>query len=185
MHTYKFSIKYPNVPLSKGKYHIHCPEHISKTHKIGAPFFKINTVGIPHQSKKRTTIFFDCETMFSQFHVYMHSRSQKHSELMFTSYSNILLNTTPILRLKFDVDGYNNDNSHELKVAFTFWNPLIFFLVPIFPLFVFINGIEDKLFFLDNHPPTEHPMFALYRTYILMQASEQASKQASKLRILN
>jgi hypothetical protein len=172
MYTYKFNIKYPNVSLARGKYHIHCPEHISKTHTIGAPFFKINDVGVPQQSKRATIIYFDCETLLSKFHVYMHSRSQNHSELMFTAHSYNILNTIPILRLRFDVEGYDNDKSHTLNVAFTFWNPLINILVPMFPLFVLINGLEDKLFFMsgDTH---EHPLFALYRTYILMRALEQ------------
>jgi hypothetical protein len=171
MNSYKFSIKYPNVSLAKGRYHIHCPEHIANTHKIGAPFFKISDIGTPYQSKKACSIYFDCETMFSKFHVYMHSRSQNHSELIFTTQSHIFLNTIPILRLTFDVKGYDNDKSHILNVAFAFWNPLVNILVPMFPLFVLINGLEDKLFF-SHGKVKEHPLFALYRAYILMQALE-------------
>jgi hypothetical protein len=169
MNSYKFSIKFPNVSLAKGRYHIHCPEHIANTHKIGAPFFKFSQIGTPQHSKKACSIYFDCETMFNKFHVYMHSKSRNHSELMFTTHSHFLIDTIPILRLTFDVKGYDNDESHVLYVAFTFWNPLVNFLVPLFPLFVFINGVEDKLFF-SKGKVKEHPLFALYRVYILMQA---------------
>jgi hypothetical protein len=66
------------------------------------------------------------------------------------------------------VKPYNDNKSHILYISFIFWNPLLFLAVPLLPLFVFINGMEDKCFF-ENHNEEikEHPMLFSYRNNIL------------------
>jgi hypothetical protein len=51
-----------------------------------------------------------------------------------------------MLHLKFQVEGDDDDNSHDLNVSFAFSNPWLVTIVPLFPLFVFINKLEDKLY---------------------------------------
>ena len=85
---------------------------------------------------------------------------------------------SPMLRLKFKNDG--DDDSHDLNVSFAFCNPLLLPIVPLFPLFVFINKLEDKLY-LENlsrdhtqvigtdwimNDSRTWTMFSLYRLYI-------------------
>jgi len=164
MFKYNFNIKYKDVPLSKGIYHIHCPEHIANTHRLGAPFFEITKVSQPVNAQKRTSIHFDCKTLGRNLGVIMRSKEENTSELLFsTKRSDQHLDA--FLRLIFTVSG--DESSHNLNVSFIFWNPLIMALVPLFPLFVFINGIEDYIFFKTSTKQLKiHPMFALYRLYV-------------------
>ena len=191
-----FRFKYPNVPPSLGCYHIHAPEHITTTHRIGAPGFVIESVKPPRISATRRSIEFDCRTLNVPMHVFMHRRSEYASELVFTRRkdrdANLIDNlvlapivaphsahlfpilTKPtmdsknktFLRLLFEV--FPQVKGHELGVTFSFWNPLIFMLVPLFPIFVAINGIEDMLFFreLEAHgvPEDAGTWFDVYRS---------------------
>ena len=51
MYNYNFKIHFKNVPSNVGRYHIHCPEHISSVHKLGVPGFKITKVDTPQISQ--------------------------------------------------------------------------------------------------------------------------------------
>jgi hypothetical protein len=192
-----FRFKYPNVPPSLGCYHIHAPEHIATTHRIGAPGFVIESVKPPRISATRRSIEFDCRTLNVPMRVFMHRRSLYESELVFTRRRNIdntldNLFLAPIvapsiaphsahlfplivqsdsknkafLRLLFEV--FPQVKGHELGVTFSFWNPMIFALVPLFPIFVAINGIEDMLFFQElkehGYPEDAGTWFDVYRS---------------------
>lgn len=171
-----FRFKYPGVCPSVGCYHIHAPEHIATTHRLGAPGFVIDRVKPPKGAAARRSIEFDCRTLNTPMRVFMHRRSAYDSELTFTLVTRprppLPLALAPVLaahsahllpallpmpmpppmnraflRLLFEVFPHSGSSSgHDLGVTFTFWNPLIYFMVPFFPVFVAINGIEDMFY---------------------------------------
>jgi len=205
-YTISFRFKYPTVSPQLGCYHIHAPEHIAQTHRLGAPRFVIDSVKPPRITPLRRSIEFDCRTMNIPMHVFMHRRSAYESELVFTrrsvdptSFTTPLFNyvfskppdvfydpdwtmyqplapsfLTPknrsgvFLKLLFEVFPLEATNQgHELGVTFSFWNPWILLLVPLFPVFVAINGLEDLFYFksLEAHgiPEDQGTWFDLYR----------------------
>ena len=110
------------------------------------------------------------------------SRNRNESQLIFydknatDNFWVFGLEQGPMLRLNFDVEGNEDDSSHDLNVSFAFSNPFFLPIVPLFPLFVLINKLEDKLF-LQHFAETKdiskvgteftpHTMFVLYRLYI-------------------
>jgi hypothetical protein len=82
----------------------------------------------------------------------MSSRNRDESQLVFydknatDNFWVFGLDQGPMLRLNFNVEGDDDDSSHDLNVYFAFSNPLFLSIVPLFSLFVFINKLEDKLF---------------------------------------
>lgn len=75
------------------------------------------------------------------------------------------------LRLLFKVQPMAAVKGHELSVTFSFWNPLIFFLVPLFPVFVAINGIEDMFYLRELEetgiPKDQGTWFDVYRKGVI------------------
>jgi hypothetical protein len=176
MYEYNFKIKYHGVPIDVGRRHIHCPEHIASTHKIGAPFFKIRNVQAPRtinhpNNRKSTMIHFESETLGRHLHVFMKSKNENNSELLFCKHTPNMFGSEPILRLAFDVEG--DSTSHDLKVKFVFWNTFLILIVPLFPVFVLINGLEDSAFFRNGAKYNPNPYFALYRLYVYMNTIDK------------
>ena len=187
MYNYNFKIHFKNVPSNVGRYHIHCPEHISFVHKLGVPQFKITKVDIPQisQNNDLASMTFYCKTLGKNLCVHMSSRNRNESVLEFydkhasNNFWALGFDQSSMLRLKFNVEN-DDDDSHDLNVSFAFCNPLLLPIVPLFPLFVFINKLEDKLYL--KNLSRDHTqvigtdwimndsrtctMFSLYRLYI-------------------
>jgi hypothetical protein len=171
-YSFSFRFKYPNVSPKVGCYHIHAPEHIATTHRLGAPKFTIDRVRPPliSATSGRRSIEFDCQTMNVPMHVFMHRRSAYESELTFTRALNApsfrRAKNRAFLRLNFEVCPQVR-GGHDLGVTFSFWNPVIFLMVPLFPIFVAINGIEDMFYLreLEDHgiPVDKGTWFDVYR----------------------
>jgi hypothetical protein len=79
------AFEFHRIPYAAGIQHIHSPEHISETHRLGAPFFRIDSVGRPDlNSTGRTSIAFVCSTIFTKdMHVRMFSNQPNESNLLF------------------------------------------------------------------------------------------------------
>lgn len=162
MFKYKFNIDLNNVPQNVGRYHIHCPEHISKVHRIGVPGFKITKVDVPKINERSNVAFinFDCITLGRDLRVQMSSRDRNESSLVFYNKRNddtypfwvLGASNDPFLQLDFKVEGLpfedlrNDEDGHRLHIQFAFSNPFLLPIVPLFPLFVLINSAEDKIF---------------------------------------
>jgi len=73
------------IPYAAGIQHIHSPEHISETHRLGAPFFKIDSVDRPNLNcTGRTSVAFVCSTIFTKdMRVRMFSHQPNESNLLF------------------------------------------------------------------------------------------------------
>ena len=80
-----FSFDFHRIPYAAGIQHIHSPEHISETHRLGAPFFKIDSVDRPNLNcTGRTSVAFVCSTIFTKdMRVRMFSRQPNESNLLF------------------------------------------------------------------------------------------------------
>lgn len=193
MYKYNFTINFKDVPESVGRYHIHCPEHVAKIHKLGVPGFKITKVSIPVADPKgeMASINFDCNTIGKDLRVNMFSKNRNESVLLFNSLNNtesplwvLGVSRDPFLCLKFNVEGFDEGQSHRLIVSFQFWNRFLLLIVPLFPLFVMINRLEDEVFLrtmadkADNHfNDSQWSMFSLYRLYIyLLYLESQVGK---------
>jgi hypothetical protein len=155
----KFKVPFYGVSNTKGIFHIHCVEHISKTHMLGAPFFQVQHVDMP-KAHPKPSIRFKCSTLGQNMDVLMRSKTLAHSEMFFYRDKNA------ILRLEFKVEPLDGGKSHDLEITFSFWNALVYMAVPFFPMFVLINTLEDFHFMKNDAYVDEHPLFALYRLYI-------------------
>ena len=76
---------FDNIPYAAGIQHIHSPEHVSETHRLGAPFFKVDSVDEPRlTSDKKTSVSFKCSTLFMKnLHVRMFSGQPNESNMIF------------------------------------------------------------------------------------------------------
>ena len=165
VYTFIFKYNFPKIDANKGSNHIHFPERISHVHKLGAPFFRLGEVVEPINN----IIRYNCSTLGRKSSVVQYSNHKYHSELLFKKHASSNKDfELPYLKLKFNVKPYNDNKSHVLYTSFVFWNPLLFFVVPLLPFIVFINGIEVKNFLEnDNKVINEHPMLFTYRKNIL------------------
>jgi hypothetical protein len=133
------------------------------------------------KNSKTVSIKFDCETLGQNFDVSMFSTQPNKSTLVFhkqNTHHDFLVYRGAFLRLDFDVKPYNSGNSHELGIKFSFKHPLVHLVVPLFPFFVLVNGLEDLVFlnrFKDGFIAfNENPMFSLYRLYIFTNELESS-----------
>jgi hypothetical protein len=75
---------FDRIPYAAGVQHIHSPEHITETHRLGAPFFRLEQVNAPEFSDTKTAILFTCSTLFTKnMRVRMFAKSPSESNLLF------------------------------------------------------------------------------------------------------
>lgn len=153
----KYIVKFPNAPLSTGRHHIHTPEHISVVHKFGAPFFKLDKVNKPRQIEENTiAIDFKCQTFGRSLDATMSSTDINNSRIDFN------LKNKPFMSLEFNVEEINR-MSHALAITISLYNPMYFYVVPLFPIFVYINKLEDSMFMNGDAKIKENVCFKMYR----------------------
>ena len=137
-----FHFDFPGVPYLHGIRHIHSPEHISETHRLGAPFFRLDRVDPPRVSDNKTCISFTCSTLVTKnMRVRMHSSRPDESNLLF------LKDGVALYAARFVVRPGRSFASHrlELHVTFFFGSPVFqWLLARAMPVFMFINGLEDR-----------------------------------------
>jgi len=85
---------FDRIPYAAGIQHIHSPEHVSETHRLGAPFFKIESVNKPNlTSDIKTSISFVCSTIFTKnMSVKMFSYQPNESNMLFFKDKKALYN---------------------------------------------------------------------------------------------
>ena len=164
-----------NIPYATGVHHIHSPEHISQTHKLGAPFFHIDSVKEPKVSADgKASIGFTCSTLVTKgMRVRMFSTQPNESNLLFFKDNRALY------RVRFSVIPIRAFLSHRLTLDVHFFSGSSEYratLKSLMPIFMFINGMEDRVAMLArstgcyydgalaNH---EHPHFTQYRRAVL------------------
>jgi hypothetical protein len=139
--TYDF----PRVPFEVGVAHIHSPEHISETHRLGAPFFRLDEVCAPKYGGSRASVTFFCSTLFmKRICVRMFTDQPNHSNLLFIDAQGRAL-----YRVRLVVVPTQGFSSHQLVIEislFTGWFPALV-VAALMPIFLLINGLEDRIAF--------------------------------------
>ena len=133
--------------------HIHSPEHISETHKFGAPFFKLMQVLPPKLSESKASITYFCSTLLlKNMYIRMYTSRPDQSNLVFFNSQGKAL-----YQVCLTVLPTNGFSSHKLKIdisLFTGWLPR-FIIAAVMPIFATINGLEDRLAFGHSHEAHE------------------------------
>ena len=186
---------FPGVPYAAGVHHIHSPEHIADTHKLGAPFFKIESVDKPrNKDTDKVSIAFTCSTLFiKNMRVRLFSSQPNESNLLFFKDGCALYGA------KFTVTPTKAFLSHRLRLDVCFFSGNSMYrttLKRLLPMFMFINGMEDRLALAASRheattggrrrsddakqapknegeeKKTEHPHFTEYRRLVLRGANK-------------
>jgi hypothetical protein len=170
----KISLAYefPRVPFEMGVSHIHSPEHISETHKLGAPFFKLMQVLPPKLSESKASITYFCSTLLvKNMYVRMYTNRPDQSNLLFFNSQGKAL-----YQVCLTVTPSSCFSSHKLTIdiaLFTGWLPK-YFIASVMPLFLFINGLEDRLAFGHSHRGQEsNSNLSEYRRIITSKLDSQ------------
>ena len=125
--------------------HIHSPEHISETHKIGAPFFKLLKVLPPKLSASKASITYFCSTLLlKNMCIRMYTSRPEQSNLVFLNEQGKALYQVCLTVLP--ADGFS---SHRLKIDISLFTGMVprYAIAAAMPVFLFINGLEDRLAF--------------------------------------
>ena len=133
--------------------HIHSPEHISETHKIGAPFFKLLKVLPPKLSASKASITYFCSTLLlKNMCIRMYTSRPEQSNLVFLNEQGKALYQVCLTVLP--ADGFS---SHRLKIDISLFTGMVprFAIAAVMPVFLFINGLEDRLAFARGHAQHE------------------------------
>ena len=134
--------EFEHIPYAAGIQHIHSPEHMSATHRLGAQLFQIDRVDRPDLSQAdRTSIAFVCSTPFIRgMRVRMFARQPNESNLLFFKDGRALYG------VKLTVTPTKAFLSHRLRLDVSFFTGGAAFrttLKSLLPLFMFVNRMED------------------------------------------
>lgn len=148
---FQIKTKINGVSFREGLRHIHTPEHISSTHFLTVPQFKIKKVSKPIYNNKIANIFFSCSTMnLYTITARMRSRYINRTDLRFYLNNNSDELITLILTILPD---FNDKQSHYLILEvilcsdFFVLEPLIKLIMEIMMI---ITIMEDKYLFIKN-----------------------------------
>lgn len=151
-----------DIPYAAGVHHIHSPEQISETHRIGAPLFKIESIEPPRIAADKSSISFVCSTVFTQnVRVRMFASQPNVSNLIFFKDNRALysvrLSVVPLRaftshRLRLDMALFTEDE--ELRIT----------VKSLMPMILFVNRMSDLLSIDLLH---ENPLFMQYRRAVL------------------
>ena len=172
-----FVFDFDNVPYMDGVRHIHSPEHVATTHRLGAPFFCMQDVDWPiivrstRASENKSSIRFVCSTLATRkMHIRMFTSRLDESNLLFFDGDE----RRALYKARFTVTPTKAFTGHRMHLDITLfrghnaWKTLILTLMPVF---TFINGMEDALAF-HHRSSTEVgiPQFEQYRRAVLLPA---------------
>jgi len=174
-----FVFDFDHVPYADGVRHIHAPEHVATTHRLGAPFFRINDVQWPiiarstRPADNKNSIRFSCSTLVTKdMRIRMYTHQINESNLLFFDGDE----RRALYKARFTVTPTKAFMGHRMHLDITLfrghatWKTLILTLMPVF---TFINGMEDALaFHRSGSSSTEVsiPQFEQYRRAVLLPA---------------
>jgi len=155
--------KFNNIPINDGIRHIHSLEHISDTHKLGTPFFKIISVKEPNPTIP--SINFTCSIM----------NLYKIDVMTISKYTNRCEMTFYLLQKEFltlqmtVIPDLQDDKSHYFFMKFLPSFDMTF-IKPILEIFLhismFISKREDINYFFHKNKINHLPKFNKYRKFI-------------------
>ncbi len=140
--------RFNNIPFNYGLRHIHYPEHISDTHKLGAPLFRIDKVSPPTYYNGIPRINFNCSLMsFINMEVDMISRYRNRCEMIFSKNKNELFG----LKITILPDLDDKDSHYLYIQAYfpeTYLSELLMPFIGIFFQFSLIISKYEDIFLL-------------------------------------
>ena len=80
LRSFHYTLDFPNVPYAFGLRHIHTPEHIASTHRLGMPFYKVTDSTPPTTLRDFTFVQFKAGPCHS---VCMFTRTPNSSHMLF------------------------------------------------------------------------------------------------------
>ena len=165
--TLKFP--FPHVSFDAGMRHIHAPEHIAETHRLGAPFFRLREVQPPRLTDDRSAVVFNCSTLLTpHMRVVMFSTRPDQSNLLF------FVGGRALYTVRLTAEPSASLTSHTLRLDITFFLAQDFLLFRavrlLLPLFLLINGLEDRVAFATGADYAEDAHLAAYRAWVLRDA---------------
>lgn len=127
------------IPFAAGIQHIHSPEYFAGTHNIGPLLFELESVGEPQCTPSKTSITFNCSTLFAKHMcVRMFSRQPNESNLLFFK------DGRAVYTLKFTVSPTKAFTAHRLQMDLNFHadfhRPTAKSLLPIF---MFLSSLDN------------------------------------------
>ena len=149
------------IPFAAGIQHIHSPEYFAGAHNLAPAMFEIESVGAPRCLDAKTTITFNCSTLFlKHLCVRMSSSQPNESNLLFFKDGRALYG------LRFTVIPARAFMAHRLQLDVTFFTDSRLYRADIkslMPIFLFLNGMDDC------YQPTvaENANFTRYRRAVL------------------
>lgn len=155
---------FDGIPFLQGMRHIHTPEHIATTHRLGAPFFHLKRVDPPRCTENRTSITFTCGTLVTpEMRIRMYTSRPNESNLLFFKQGRALYGA------RFSVFPTKAFTSHRLQLDITFFtgHPVLQnALKTLTPVFLLVNALEDR--FVYRLPETHvNREFEAYRHAVL------------------
>jgi hypothetical protein len=154
--------EFANIPYAAGVHHIHSPEQIAETHRLGTPLFRIDSVEPPRIAADRSSISFVCSTVFARnVRVRMFTTQPSVSNLVFFKDNRALYS------VRLSVVPLRAFTSHRLRLdmaLFTEDKALRATIKSLMPLILFVNRISDLVSIDLLH---ENPLFREYRRAVL------------------
>ena len=170
-----FVFEFDDVPYMDGVRHIHSPEHVATTHRLGAPFFRMQNVDWPiivrtTASENKSSIRFVCSTLATRkMHIRMFTSRLNESNLLFFDGDE----RRALYKARFTVTPTKAFTGHRMQLDITLfrghpaWKALI---LSVMPVFMFVNGMEDALAFHRGGTEIDIPQFRQYRRAVLLPA---------------
>ena len=139
MQKASLSFEFPRIPFAAGIQHIHSPEYFAGIHGVPSEMFRIESVGEPKVLDSRTTVTFNCSTLFvPQMRVRMFSSQPDESNLLFFKDDRALYG------MRFKVGPTRAFKSHRLHVEFSFFDALGRpEAKSLLPIFLFFSRMES------------------------------------------
>ena len=154
--------EFPHIPYAAGVHHIHSPEQIAETLRLGAALFHIESVDAPHIGADKSSISFVCSTVFAKnVRVRMFATQPNESNMIFFKDNRALYS------VKFSVVPLRAFNSHRLRLDMTLFTEdkaLRATVKSLMPLILFVNRMSDLL---SVDLVCENPLFMQYRRSVL------------------
>ena len=171
--TLKF--RFPGVSFDAGMRHIHAPEHIAETHRLGAPFFRIRQVQPPVLTDERSAVVFLCSTLLTpHMRVVMFSTRPDQSNLLF------FVGGRALYTVRLTAEPSASLDSHTLRLDITFFLAQDYWLFRalrlLLPVFLLVNGLEDRHAFAAASSYAEDAHLAAYRAWVLRGVREWSER---------
>ena len=162
LRSFHYSLDFPRVPYHLGLRHIHTPEHIATTHRLGMPFYRVTNSTKPMQHGDVTCVEFSAGPCHR---VCMFTQDPSQSYMLFseedgTLTANVCLGVKPL------------DKGHTLRVDVTvyeceWWTSLAV------PLAWTLHTVEDRLWWA--YSTTQDANLIAYRRKVLFREKNPTS----------